>query len=157
MDIEEQQVIEIVNRTAYIENLLNQVIENYCSPHKDRFMFFWDVVLDSSIMPIGSKVKIAMAVAQNVSFRLDQDALHKVMALRNAFAPHQTGSHPVLVVGKTTDEDSVHFQLQVISNSGQITRKKRHDAYVEFVKSFSSAELSLVDLLACIKNETPAV
>jgi len=152
MDAEEQQVIEVINRTAYIENLLNQVIENYCNPHEDRFEFFWDVVLDSSIMPVASKVKVAMAVAQDAKFKLDQDALHKVMALRNAFAHHQTGSHPVIVAGKKRDEESVHFELQVISNSGRITRKKRQDAYVEFIESFRAAEISLTDLLAHIRG-----
>jgi len=156
MDPEEQQLIDVINRTGYIENLLNQVIEKYCAPPEDRRMFFWDVVLDTAIMPIGSKAKVAMAVAQKFDFKLDQDAVHKVMALRNAFAHHQTSSHPVWVVGKSKNEGSARFELQVISNSGRVSRKKREDAYADFIESFRSAEKSLVDLLALIKNGTGA-
>ena len=155
MDAEEQQVVEVINRTAYIENLLNQVIENYCGPRKDRFVFFWDVILDSSIMPVGSKAKVVMAIAQQLEVKLDQNAIHSVMALRNAFAHHQTGSHPVFVVGKSEADNSVRFELQVISNSGRITRRNRVDAYVEFGEAFRSAEKSLVDLIARTENESP--
>jgi hypothetical protein len=125
MEAEERQLIEVINRTGYIENLLDQVIEKYCSPQKDRVTFFWDVVLDGAIMSVGSKVKVAMAVSQKLEFKLNQDAIHKVMALRNAFAHHQTTSHPVWVVGRTEEEGSAHYQLKVISNSGRLSHKKR--------------------------------
>lgn len=152
VEAEEQQLIDVVNRTGYIENLLDQIIETYCSPRKDRLAFFWEVVLDSSIMPIGSKAKVAMATAQKLDYKLDQNAIHNVMALRNAFAHHQTTSHPLMVVGKPDAESEVHFQLHIIRNSGQVSRKKRGDAYAEFVESFRAAEASLIELLTRIKD-----
>ena len=145
-------LIDVIDRTALIENLLNQVIQVYCIPRKDRFMFFRDVVLHSSIMPLGSKVKVAMAIAQQLHFKLDNNALHNVIALRNAFAQHETSSHPVFVVGKTVVEDELHFQLQVISSSGRITRTKRHDAHAQLVASYQAAKISLVALLEKIRS-----
>lgn len=106
---QKEDLVDVVDRTALIENLLNQVIEDYCAPREDRRRFLWDVVLDSSIMPIGSKAKVAMAVAQKLQYKLDQQAIHDVMALRNAFAHHKTGSHPVFRVGKTAAENELHF------------------------------------------------
>lgn len=148
-------VVDVINRTALIENLLNQVIEQYCAPRSDRFAFFWDVVLDSSIMPIGSKAKVAMAVAQCLDVRINKDAVHDVMALRNAFAHHQTGAHPVFVVGKTEAEDSTHFELQIISSSGRITRTNRDDAYAKFNAAYEAAKVALVALIERIKSDSP--
>ena len=80
----ESDVANVIDRTALIENILSQVIEAYCEPRKDRFRFFWSVLLDSSIMPMGSKTKAAMAIAQEMRFKLDQNSLHNVVSLRNA-------------------------------------------------------------------------
>lgn len=63
-EIPDTDLVSVVNRTATIENILNQVIENYFSPRKELKIFFWDVLLDSSVMALGSKVKVAMAIAQ---------------------------------------------------------------------------------------------
>ena len=36
----ESDLADVIDRTAYIENILSQVIEAYCEPRKDRLMFF---------------------------------------------------------------------------------------------------------------------
>lgn len=51
----DRDLVDVINRTALIENILNQVIEAFCEPRQEPFMFFWNVILDSSIMPMGSK------------------------------------------------------------------------------------------------------
>ncbi|MHB1331681.1 MAG: hypothetical protein ACYCY1_03730 [Sulfuriferula sp.] len=148
---EQSDLVHVVNRAALIENILNQVIEDFCEPRKEPFMFFWNVILDSSIMPMGSKVKVAAVIAQELDFKLEQDALHKVMALRNAFAHHKTGSHPVISVGRTEEDSKVHYQLQVLSNAGKLSRKRREDALSEFNTAFVVAMESLVALKDSIK------
>ena len=117
----ENDVSKVIDRTALIENILNQVILNYSAPRKDAFNFFWDVLLDSSIMPLGSKVKVAMAISQELNIKLKQDSLHKVLSYRNAFAHHSLNSHPTLAVGKTPEEDKAYYSFQVIKNSGKIS------------------------------------
>lgn len=114
-------------------------------------MFFWNVILDSSIMPMGSKVKIAAAIAQELDFKLKQDALHKIMALRNAFAHHKTSSHPAISAGKDEEDSKTHYELQVLSNAGKLSRKRREDALSEFNAAFLAAKESLVALKADIK------
>ncbi len=143
---------DVIDKSALIENILCQVIETFCAPRKDRFGFFWSVILDSSIMPMGAKAKVAMAIAQEVKFKLDQNAIHNVMSLRNAFAHQPTNSHPVLVVGKTREEDEMHLQLQILSNSGKISMKRRQNALAEFNESYKDAKGSLVALLQAIKE-----
>jgi hypothetical protein len=146
-----KDLVHVVNRTALIENILNQVIEAFCEPRQEPFGFFWNVVLDSSAMPMGSKVKVAMAISQELNFNLDQNALHSVLSLRNAFAHHKTESHQVLVVGKTPDEDRVYSQLQILSNSGKLTQRCREDALKDFDAAYEIAYTSLVSLVRIIK------
>ena len=148
---EQSDLVHVVDRAALIENILNQVIEDFCEPRKEPFMFFWNVILDSSIMPMGSKVKVAAAIAQELDFKLEQEALHRVMALRNAFAHHKTGSHPVISAGKTEEDSRVRYELQVLSTSGKLARKPREDALSEFNTAFRTAKESLVALKAAIK------
>jgi hypothetical protein len=148
-------LVHVVDRTAHIENILNQVIEGFCEPKEEKSIFFWNVILDSSIMPMGSKVKVAMVIAQELTLKLDQNSIHTVMSLRNAFAHHKTESHPVLVVGRTEDEDKMHFQLQILSNSGKLTSKSREEARLEFDAAYNTAKKSLVEILEAInKNRT---
>ncbi|MBP7780222.1 MAG: hypothetical protein KA045_01640 [Burkholderiaceae bacterium] len=144
-------LVHVVDCAALIENILNQIIEEFCEPRKDRFNFFWNVVLDSSIMPIGSKLKVVSAIAQELDFKLAQDSLHKVMALRNAFAHHKTGSHPIISVGKTEGDSQVHYELQVLNNSGKLFRKRRDDALSEFNEVFLVGKESLLALKSKIK------
>ena len=139
---------DVIDRTALIENILNQLIEAYLEPRKEAKRFLWDIVLDSSIVPLGSKVKVAMAISQQLGGELAQDTLHKVVSLRNAFAHHATNARPLYKVGKTPDQDELHYTLQVISNSGRVTRKTRDAAILEFNEAYQSAKESLVALLA---------
>ena|GEM_PF-3389633 len=129
-------LVHVADRAALIKNILNQVIEDFCEPRRERCMFFWDVILDSSIMPMGSKVKVVSAIAQELEFKLEKDALHQVMALRNAFAHHKTESHPVISVGKAEEDSKIHYELHILSSSGKFSRKRREDALSEFNNAF---------------------
>ena len=149
-------LVHVVNRTASIENILNQIIEAFCEPRKDRFTFFWSVVLDSSIMSAGSKVKVASAIANELGIKIEQNALHIVLSMRNAFAHNSTDSHPVLVVGNTPKEDEMHFQFHILSNSGKLSNKRRNEALTEFDSAYYLAKTSLLELLEVIKSQ-PAV
>jgi hypothetical protein len=148
----------IVVRTALIENMLNQVVTNYCAPRKDLYHFFWDVLLDTSVMPMGSKVKVAMAVAEKLRFKLNRNALHKVLSIRNAFAHHTTDSHPVFEVARAPQRGTVRYELQVLDNDGKLTRTPRPQAVEQFDAAYELAKDSLRGLVETIKasNQGPA-
>lgn len=147
-------VSQVINRTAFIENLLNQVIINYACPRKDTFHFFWDVLLDSSIMSLGSKVKVAIAISQRLKVKLDQNSLHKLMSYRNAFAHQGVEAHPRLFVCENPEEDELHYMLHIITHSGKTQRKRRDIALTEFNDNFEVAKKSLVNLLNAVKAKT---
>lgn len=143
--------VDVIDRMALIENILNQIIEAFCEPRQEPFMFFWNVVLDGSVMSVGSKIRVVRAIAHEMDVKLDQKSIDAVISLRNAFAHHPSDSHAVLVVGKTPDQDKSHYELQILSQSGRLSRKPRNDAFAEFNSSYRLAKASLVGLLDKIK------
>jgi len=143
-------VIHVINRTALIENLLNQAIEKYCSPRKEVFPFFWNVILDSSIMTMGSKIKVAMAIAQETGFKLKDDSLHDLSMYRNAFAHHAVDAHPMLLVAKDPEQDEVRYMLHIIKYSGKIQQISRDEALKKFDTCYDQAKQSLVEFCKAI-------
>jgi len=143
-------VIHVIDRTALIENLLNQAIEKYCSPRKEAFPLFGNVILDSSIMTMGSKIKVAMAIAQETGFDLKQDPLHKLLSYRNAFAHHAVDAHPMILVAKDPEQDEMRYMLHTILNSGRIQQISREEALKEFDTCYDQTKQSLVEFCNAI-------
>ncbi len=143
-------VVDVIDRAALIENVINQIIVGYCKPRKEAWEFMWSIVLDTSVMSLGAKVKVVMAVSHEMRFKLDKNSLHRVIALRNAFAHHASNAHPVLVVGRTPEEDTNHLQFWVLEASGKISRIKRHKAFDEFNAAYRTARESLVQLRSMV-------
>jgi hypothetical protein len=141
---------QVIDRTALIENMLNQVIDAYLMPRKEAEQFLWDILLDSSILQLGAKVKVVMAISQELGAELDNTSLHRLVSLRNAFAHHATNAHPVITVGKTPDTDRLHYTLQVISNSGRVSRTRREEALTEFNDLYAKTRESLRAFLSAI-------
>ncbi|MDH3831669.1 MAG: hypothetical protein OEV12_12080 [Gammaproteobacteria bacterium] len=138
---------DVVDSTAHIENLLDQIITNFTCPRNDAYLFFWQIMLDSSILSLGAKIKVVMAISQECDCKIDQNSLHSVISYRNAFAHQRTDSNPTEVNGASLDEREHHYMLHIIKNSGKTEMKKRSEALDEFNKAFIQAKASLRPLL----------
>lgn len=145
-------IVDVIDRAALIENIINQVIVGYCMPRKEAWQFMWSIVLDTSIMSLGAKVKVVIAISREMDFDLEKHSLHRVISLRNAFAHHASDAHPVLALGRTSAEDASHFQFWVLEGSGKITRVRRHEAFDEFNTAYRKARDSLVELNNMIRE-----
>lgn len=149
-------IIDVIDRADLIENIINQIIVDYCKPRKEAWEFMWSIVLDTSVMALGAKVKVVMAVSHEMGFALDRNPLHRVIALRNAFAHHASDAHSVLAVGRTRAEDTSYRELWVLEGSGKVSRIKRDEAFAEFNVAYSAARESLVRLKALIHERSDA-
>ena len=125
----------------------------YSAPRKDAFIFFWEVLLDSSVLPLGSKVKVVLAISQELGVTLNQDILYKVISYRNAFAHHATYAHPVIVVAKTPEEATSYNMLYILKASGKIQKMKREDAFEDFDKHYAKAHEKLVQIIQLINEQ----
>lgn len=151
-ELSASDVVDVIDRAVLIENVVNQIIIGYCKPRKEAWSFMWSIVLDTSVMSLGAKVKIVMAISHEIGFKLDKNSLHRVISLRNSFAHNASNAHPVFVVGRTPDEDTSHLQFLVLESSGKVTRIKRHEAFVEFSAVYHAARDSLVQLKKLIRE-----
>jgi hypothetical protein len=143
-------LVEVVDKTALIENVINQVIVGFCKPRREAGEFMWNVVLDTSVISLGAKVKVTLAIAHELQYELDKNALHRVVALRNAFAHHATDAFPVLSVGKSQSEDRQYNMLWILEGTGKVARLKRHEALEDFRKFYRKAKQSLVGLMRVV-------
>lgn len=151
----EKDLVMVIDLAGHIENLFNQIIADYVHPRNDAWPFMWQVVLDTSVMPLGSKQKVVMAIAHEMGIKLDKNPLTMVINLRNSFAHNTTDAHPALVIGKTPEDTSVHYQFYTLGTDGILKRVKRHEAFDNFMKYYRLARKSLIDLHEKIVEKYP--
>ncbi|MFC5480564.1 hypothetical protein [Massilia suwonensis] len=138
-------LVVVIDRSANIEKLMTRIIFSYCSPRRDARPFMWNIVLDSSVMTLGAKAKVVMAIAQELNFKLEKDALHRVLDLRNAYAHHATDANLNMGMGPA-GETEFFYEFWILRSSGKLEKKKRQQAFEEFNKAYASAQQSLVRL-----------
>jgi hypothetical protein len=138
-------LVIVIDRSANIEKLMTRIIFSYCSPRQDARPFMWNIMLDSSVMTLGAKAKVVMAIAQELNFKFEKDALHRVLDLRNAFAHHATDANFNMGMGPD-GETEFFYEFWVLRSSGKLEKKKRQQAFEEFNKAYVIAQQSLVGL-----------
>lgn len=148
-----QDLVLIINRAGFIENLFNQIITGYCSPREHAWYFMWSVVLDTSVMPLGAKLKVVMAIAQELNFKLPRNALTKVIQLRNSFAHTTTNANPVIVVDRKNEESEQYNEFHTLDSNGVLKITKRHEALAVFNESYSTSKAALIVLLDLVKAQ----
>ena len=159
MNDEEQQpeadLVTVINRADMIENFFNQIISDFIGTRKDQWSFMWHVLLDTSIMPLAAKQKVVMAIALEMGFKLQKNPLIMVIQLRNSFAHHRTDAHPILVLGKTREEDRMYSQFYTVNSDGVLQKRKRHEAFEDFNKYYRIAKAQLIELLNLVNEKYP--
>lgn len=149
MSQESQDLSSVLNRTALLESVMDQVIEGFCRPRQEAYPFFVQILLHSSIMPLGSKVKLISAIAQEASYKLDRTALHEIVSTRNAFAHHPLESFPTFRHGQ---DENIRYMLAIVTNSGQVKRTDRAHALAEFDEKFESVLQSVYALRGLVDD-----
>lgn len=148
----ENDTSRVIDRTALIENLLDQIIIKYISPREEIFPFINDVLLDNSIMPIAAKLKVVIFITQVLNLRnFKPQPFYEVFALRNAFAHHSLFSHPTLEIHQNPEDDKPYYQLKIM-RSEKIERMSREKALEKFNREFDSAKESLSIILSSMTN-----
>lgn len=146
-------LVKVVDQTAVIENLINQIIHLYVAPREHAAIFAWNVLLDTSVITLGAKLKVVMAVAQEVMFKLEKNSLHQLLSLRNAFAHNSTNAHLVLQIGEEGEPHSMYNELWILGSSGEHEILKRHEALEKFNKHYELSDSSLTLLLNVVKEQ----
>jgi hypothetical protein len=153
MNSEKSDLIEVIDNAALIENYLDQIITEFYRPAPERFFSFQWILLNSSVMSLGAKIKVVLAIAHEVDFDINIQPVQEVIRVRNAFAHHSTNAHPVFVVEKKSDEFSQYQELHLINASGKLKKLRRSEAFSAFKNAFEKSSLGLVDLIKFLKSK----
>src|SRR3989338_9458744 len=88
---ESELIGEIIEKTKGIEYYFDCILHNFILPQKN-VEFFRNVMLHTSITPMGSKLKIVKSICKNYSINPDFDIakIHRILAIRNIFAHEST-------------------------------------------------------------------
>ena len=144
-------VVELCNQ---IELYMKAIIEDYVEPRQDRATFFRAYVLNNAIVSFSSKMKLVFEINRDLQLvKLDRDAFHKVMNLRNAFA------HNDLISGIRVEEpmggnESIMktVVLESIRGDGLMDTISRGAAFQEFRMAHQNVESSLKLMLGKLRG-----
>jgi hypothetical protein len=150
---DEIDLVKVVNRSAHIENLMNQIIEAFCAPRKKAASFMWLVLLDSSIMPMGSKMKVVATIANILGCEFERVNLNRLLSIRNVFAHNSTAGVPVIVFGANGEPGHGQSQFWTMDSLGAIKVEFRHELFREFNEKFDVVKASLLSLRDAVKKD----
>lgn len=148
-----QDLVLVIDRAGLIENLFNQIISDYLAPREHAWHFMWSVVLDTSVMPLGAKLKVVAAIAYELNYTFPWKALNDVIQYRNSFAHNTTDAHPVISFGKTDEETTSYNLLYTLNAQGKLKKIKRHEAFELFNASYKASKAALVELKDLVKKQ----
>ncbi len=134
-----------INRLMQIEYEINRIIINQIKPaNKEAFE---DIILHSSIMDWGSKLKV-ISNFKTVDKKVI-DKIRTLVSIRNGFA-HAPISETIsaFVTPATADlpesiSGTVETTLQVMNSQGEIKSKVAYDYLVEFKRLFDEVRAEL--------------
>ncbi len=136
----EQRTGNVVELMKDIEMALDNIILDYINPNEIGFTR--DVILNSSILSIGNKIKIIKTIFHELEVKQDFQDLHKLMNIRNVFAH-----------GKPYFEDEgMIFKLSEIKSDGKIQENELDKLYKEFIDLFNEQNQKLCKLQSKIKT-----
>ncbi len=137
----EQKTGKVLELTKDIEFQIDNIILDYLSPSK--LGFTRDIILNSSIMPVGNKVKILKTICHELQIKQDFQNLHKLINIRNIFAH-----------GKPYFEDGdMIFKLPEIKSDGKILENELDKLHKEFIDLFNEQMQVLIKLHGKIKQK----
>lgn len=137
----EQKTGNVVENMKDIEIMLDNIILDYIAPKNLKFTR--DIILNSSITSIGTKIKILKTICHESKEEKDFTNLHKLLNIRNVFAH-----------GKPYFEgEDMLFKLSEIKSDGKIKENELDKLYTEFIGLFNEQMQTLIKLHSQLKEK----
>ena len=123
----------IIDQFVQIEDRIDAMIIGHFQPQKEKV--FKTVVLNSSVLSIGGKIKILTNIGVQYSII---DKLRRLTSIRNGFSHSRIGESMTIIVpakGDANEKIEAHAEsyIDVMNSSGKIIRKNAYDFLVEFL------------------------
>ena len=131
---------DVVTKTKHIEYTTNCIISNFLGCHNlspDKVAFFTNVVLNSSVINLGAKIKIIKTICNTLDINgqdYDIGDLHALLKYRNLFA-HESAYM----------EDSQQWTsvMDLLESSGQYKTKTMETWYKKFLDYYAKVDKNI--------------
>ena len=137
----ERKTGEVVEQTKNIEMMLDDIILDYIAPK--NMTFTRDIILNSSLISIGNKIKILRTICNQLNEKQDFVDLYKLVNIRNVFAHGK----PFI-----EDEDGI-FKLFEIKSDGKIDEIELDKLHDKFVDLFNHQMQILIKLHSKLRKQ----
>ena len=156
MDTDSDRVAErlvfVIRATNIVESKMKRAITMYLGIPPKRSKFTTTQLLNNAVVPFGAKVKLVLAIAADLSVKIDREALHTMLSRRNGFA-HQDHLESVRVVEGIEGHPEVAFVVESLKGSGTLEVVSQDKAMTEFMAAYLAAETDLNVLLQALAAE----
>jgi len=142
----------IVERFCELERTVNELLFCFIGPYTDAEDLIRLHLLDNSILSFASKIKLLQVIDRlKGTSHINRDELHRLLAIRNAFAHNVVGRN-IEVEYVPSGLADTYFYIESIKGNGALLRVKRDDAYGEFLALCDSAAVRLAALHAAVRG-----
>ncbi|HLA74421.1 MAG TPA: hypothetical protein VJM76_00730 [Gammaproteobacteria bacterium] len=126
----------VLDQSNRLEQIMKEIITSYIRPRERTKDFVEINVLNNSVVSFASKIKLILAINNREGLvKLDQNKLHRLLSIRNAFAHNDVISgirvHVPHDPGQST---KVYMVLDRMKGDGGVETLSRDDAYADFYK-----------------------
>ena len=131
---------DVVTKTKHIEYTTNCIISNFLGCHNlspDKVAFFTNVVLNSSVINLGAKIKIIKTICNTLDINgqdYDIGDLHALLKYRNLFA-HESDY--------MEDSEQWTSVMDLLESSGQYKTKTMETWYKKFLDYYAKVDKNI--------------
>lgn len=147
---EEERLVFVIRATNVVETIMKRVISAFIEAPDHRLEFVNSYLLNNSTMSFGAKVKLILAIAKELSLKVDKNAFHVLLSRRNAFA-HQDHLESVRLMSQPDGTANVSFVVESIKSSGTLEAVTQEQAFSEFMRAQAVVQTDLNKLIASLE------
>ncbi len=135
----EQKIGNVVEDMKSIEYFLDCIILNRIMPSSSgSWGFTQNIILNSSIIPIGTKLKIVKTICKEQNNLFNFDKLHRLINIRNLFA-HESSY---------VEEWNMLVKMDELKSDGEYIESEFEGLYQEFLETYNQEYQKLTKLLS---------
>ena len=130
-----KKIGNVIESMKGIEYFIDCIIINHINPKNTDF--FRHVILNSSIISIGAKIKLINTICMKKGRNYDSDQLHQLISIRNLFAHEHS---------YVEDKDDL-VKMDQLKNDGKYVNHTFEDLYKKYFDLFNEVNRKLITLL----------
>jgi hypothetical protein len=145
-----KDVVYVISVFNAVEESLTRLLIRVIAAPKEKEGFLKDILFNNAILPFSAKVKLLRHIqAVNDWPKIDANAFHRLMHIRNQFAHSQRSHHVTVQIDKEKNESRIvedKVMISSVTGSGQLIAVDAKEALEEFAGLYAEVSEYLMQL-----------